>query len=98
MKEICPSIDVITSHEVDPECGEFERTCTTVVNAFLKPMMSSYLKSLIEILRGRGFRGKFYVMQSNGGISTVENAIKKPAAFLESGPAAGAVAAVTTQG
>jgi len=92
IKEECPGIEVIASHEIDPEYKEYERTSTTVVNAFLKPMMSEYLTNLIETLRNEGFNGRFLVMQSSGGISTIDYAIERPAAFIESGPAAGAVA------
>ena len=92
IEEECPNIEVITSHEINPEYKEYERTSTTIVNAFLKPMMSEYLTALLDALRGRGFKGRFFVMQSSGGISTIDYAIKKPAAFVESGPAAGAVA------
>lgn len=92
IKEVCPEIDVITSYEVDPEYKEFERFSTTVFNAFLKPMMSKYLEDLLNALTNKGFNGKLFIMQSNGGVSTVENAIKKPVAFIESGPASGAVA------
>jgi N-methylhydantoinase A len=88
----CPSIEVITSHEIDPEYREYERTSTTIVNAFLKPMMSKYLEDFLSALRRDGFKGKFFVMQSSGGISTIDYAVKKPAAFVESGPAAGAIA------
>ncbi len=88
----CPGVEVVTSHEIDPEYKEYERTSTTIVNAFLKPMMSKYLKDLLTTLRRNGFKGKFFVMQSSGGISTIEYAVKKPAAFVESGPAAGAIA------
>ena len=88
----CPGIEVITSHEIDPEYKEYERTSTTIVNAFLKPMMSKYLEDLLTTLRRDGFKGKFFVMQSSGGISTIDYAVKKPAAFVESGPAAGAIA------
>jgi len=90
--EECPNIEVITSHEIDPEYKEYERTSTTIVNAFLKPMMSKYLEDLLTTLRRDGFKGKFFVMQSSGGISTIDYAVKKPAAFVESGPAAGAIA------
>lgn len=92
IREECPSIEVITSHEIDPEYKEYERTSTTVVNAFLKPMMSEYLRNLVETLKNEGFNGRFLVMQSSGGISTIDYAIERPAAFIESGPAAGAVA------
>ncbi len=92
IKEECPNIEVITSHEINPEYKEYERTSTTIVNAFLKPMMSKYLTTLLSVLRSKGFKGRFFVMQSSGGISTIDYAIKKSAAFVESGPAAGAVA------
>ena len=92
IEDECPNIEVITSHEIDPEYKEYERTSTTIVNAFLKPMMSKYLTALLDALKGRGFKGRFFVMQSSGGISKIDYAIKKPAAFVESGPAAGAVA------
>lgn len=92
LKKLCPNAEIITSHEIDPEYKEFERTSTTVLNAFLKPMMSKYLKSLLDSLQKRGFKGRFFVMQSSGGIATVDVAMNKPVAFVESGPAAGAIA------
>ena len=91
LEELC-KIEVVTSHEVNPEYKEFERTSTTLINAFLKPLMSKYLNELISELRNRGFRGRFYVMQSSGGIANMEMAVEKPAMFIESGPSAGAVA------
>ena len=92
IKNLCPNVDVIASHEIDPEYKEYERTSTTVVNAYLKPLMSKYLKSFISSLKNNGFNGKFYVMQSSGGISNIKYATERPAAFIESGPAAGAIA------
>ncbi|ADC69891.1 5-oxoprolinase (ATP-hydrolyzing) [Methanocaldococcus sp. FS406-22] len=92
IKNLCPNVDVITSHEINPEYKEYERTSTTVVNAYLKPLMSKYLKSFISSLKNNGFNGKFYVMQSSGGISNIKYATERPAAFIESGPAAGAIA------
>ncbi|AEF96043.1 hydantoinase/oxoprolinase family protein [Methanotorris igneus] len=92
IRKLYPDVDVITSHEIDPEYKEYERTSTTVVNAYLKPLMSKYLKNLITSLRNEGFNGKFYIMQSNGGVSNIKYATERPAAFIESGPAAGAIA------
>ncbi len=92
IENLCPNVEVVTSYEINPEYKEYERTSTTVINAALRPLISRYLSSLLSSLKNRGFRGKFLVMQSNGGISNIENAIKRPAAFIESGPAAGAVA------
>lgn len=93
LKEKCPTIDVVLSSRVNPEHKEYERTSTTVVNAFLKKLLSTYLTNLEGELRSKGFKGRLFVMQSSGGVSKVEYAIERPAAFIESGPAAGAVAA-----
>ncbi|BAA80320.2 hydantoin utilization protein A [Aeropyrum pernix K1] len=90
--EACPGAYVVTGHEVDPQPMEYERTSTTVVNAVLKPILSTYLQELHRQLRDRGFKGVLLVMQSNGGVAGVEEAVGRPAAFIESGPSAGAVA------
>ncbi|EHP83725.1 hydantoinase/oxoprolinase N-terminal domain-containing protein [Methanotorris formicicus] len=79
IKKLCPNVDVIASHEIDPEYKEYERTSTTVVNAYLKPLMSKYLKNLITSLRNEGFNGKFYIMQSSGGVSNIKYATERPA-------------------
>jgi N-methylhydantoinase A len=84
-QEVCPQIDTVLSSEVDRQMGEFERTSTTVVNAVLKPVISRYLGKLRPKLE------KLLVMQSSGGFSSPEEAMRFPAAFVESGPAAGAV-------
>jgi|ECHhosMinimDraft_1075155.scaffolds.fasta_scaffold00103_11 N-methylhydantoinase A len=84
-QEVCPQIDTVLSSEVDRQMGEFERTSTTVVNAVLKPVISRYLGKLRPKLE------KLLVMQSSGGFSSPEEAMRFPAAFIESGPAAGAV-------
>jgi N-methylhydantoinase A len=88
----CSEAIVMTSHEVDPEPKEYERTSTALINAILKPILSSYLKRLGHMLDANRFKGKFLVMRSDGGVSDSDIAVKKPAAFIESGPAAGAVA------
>ncbi len=88
----CPGAYVVTGHEVDPQPMEYERTSTALVNAVLKPVLSSYLEEMLVSLRDRGFRGVLLVMQSNGGVASVEEAVDRPAAFIESGPSAGAVA------
>lgn len=92
LEERCPNLDVILSSKVNPEHKEYERTSTTVVNAFLRKLLSTYLTNLERELREKGFEGKLLVMQSSGGVSKVEYAVERPAAFIESGPAAGAVA------
>lgn len=92
LRERCPELDVILSSRVNPEHKEYERTSTTVVNAFLRKLLSTYLTNLERELRSKGFEGRLLVMQSSGGVSKVEYAVERPAAFIESGPAAGAVA------
>jgi N-methylhydantoinase A len=92
IREACPGAEVVLSSEVDPRPGEYERTSTTLVNAVLKPMLGEYIGRLERELRSRGFRGTLLVMKSDGGLATPEEALRTPAAFIESGPAAGVVA------
>ncbi len=93
IREECPQAIVVVSHEVDPRPGEYERTSTAVINALLKPLLARYLTRLSSELALRGFKGKLLVMQSSGGVASLEEACRKPAAFIESGPAAGVIAA-----
>ena len=88
----CPGSTVVAGHEVDPQPMEYERTSTAVVNAVLKPLLSRYIGGLVEELRGRGFSGTLLVMQSSGGVAGPGEVLRVPAAFIESGPSAGAVA------
>ncbi len=92
LKRRCPKLDVVLSSEINPEHKEYERTSTTVVNAFLRKLLSGYLEKLKQNLGRNRFKGELMIMQSNGGVSKSEYAIERPAAFIESGPAAGAVA------
>lgn len=93
-EELLPSdLFVCYSHEVLPEIREYERTSTTVVNSFLGPVMRSYLSGLRERLADIGIGRSFHVMQSAGGRMSVDAAIAKPAYLVESGPAAGVIAA-----
>lgn len=83
---------VSISSEVDREYREFERTSTTVVNAVLAPMTAGYLSGLQASLRRMKVRAPIYVMNSDGGASTVATASARPVMTIESGPAAGVVA------
>jgi len=83
---------VSISSEVDREYREYERTSTTVVNAVLSPLMTGYLSSLSSSLARIGIRSPVYVMNSDGGASTIAFASRHPASVLESGPAAGVIA------
>ena len=86
-----PALAVSVSSEIIPEVREFERTATTVCNAYVQPLMDHYLRQLEQGLVAGGFRGRFYLMQSSGGLATPETARRFPIRFLESGPAGGAL-------
>src|ERR671912_586982 len=93
LAEEVPEVTVSLSSEVSPEIREYERTSTTVANVYVRPLVERYLRRLEERLRNLGFDGSFYVMLSNGGTASVETACRFPVRLLESGPAAGALAA-----
>jgi len=88
-----PDLSVSVSSEVACEVREFERTSTTVANAYLQPLMEGYLDKLESGLQKIGYKGRLFIMMSNGGISTVDTAKQFPVRLIESGPAAGALAA-----
>jgi 5-oxoprolinase (ATP-hydrolysing) len=87
-----PALAVSASSEVVPEIREFERTSTTVCNAYVQPLVDRYLARLEAELQRRGFQGRFYLMQSSGGLCGPEVARRFPVRLLESGPAGGAIA------
>ncbi len=93
LAEEAPGVAVSLSSEVSPEIREYERTSTTIANVYVRPLVERYLNRLEERLRHLGFDGSFYVMLSNGGTASVETACRFPVRLLESGPAAGALAA-----
>jgi N-methylhydantoinase A len=84
-----PGVAVSVSHEVSPKFREYERTNTTVANAYVRRIVDRYLASLTKALEGRGFQSSLYIMQSNGGLVTPELAQAFPVRIVESGPAAG---------
>ena len=84
-----PGASVSASHRITQEWREYERTSTTVVNAYVQPSMDRYLGEFGRGLRGRGFTGQLLVTQSNGGAFSLEAARSKPVHTIESGPAAG---------
>ena len=83
---------VTRSSEILPEIREYERTSTTVVNAYVGPAITRYLGSLVDRLRAAGIEARLDVMQSSGGTLTPETAARRPAHLIESGPAAGVMA------
>ncbi|HKQ64408.1 MAG TPA: hydantoinase/oxoprolinase family protein, partial [Methylomirabilota bacterium] len=82
-------VSVSASHRITQEWREYERTSTTVVNAYVQPIMDRYLGEFGRGLGGRGFAGQLLVTQSNGGAFSLEAARSKPVHTIESGPAAG---------
>jgi N-methylhydantoinase A len=86
------------SHEVMPAAPEFERTSTTLVNAYVAPKIARYLDRLVDRLRAAGYRHDLLVMQSNGGIMTPEYIRHRPVTVLSSGPTGGVIAACTVAG
>ncbi|MCX6649101.1 MAG: hydantoinase/oxoprolinase family protein [Candidatus Bathyarchaeota archaeon] len=92
-KERNTSPYLTASSHISNEYREYERTSTAVVNAALMPIIHKYLTQLESDLHSLGVGAPLYVMQSNGGLSTVANVSEKPATIVESGPAAGVIAA-----
>lgn len=86
------SVYVTCSADILPEIREYERTSTAVVNAYVGPIVRNYLSALARDVRAVGVKGALQIMQSNGGVMTVESAERKPAYLTESGPAAGVIA------
>lgn len=86
-----PGLPVCISYEVLPEIKEYERTSTTVINAYLLPIVSKYLESLHTEFDKSGIAGPLLLMQSNGGLMTAEAAQRLPCNIVESGPAGGVV-------
>lgn len=91
--QVAPQIRVSLSSDVVAEIREFQRTSTTVANVYVQERVAGYLKELKQRLDRLGFVGSFFVMLSSGGIATSETAARFPVRLLESGPAAGALAA-----
>ena len=93
IRERLPEIYLTVSSEVLPEIREFERTSTTVANAYVMPILDRYLSSLETGLGAFGIRAPLLTMQSNGGVMTASRARARPVQLIESGPAAGVIAA-----
>jgi N-methylhydantoinase A len=89
-----PHLFVTTSHSVNPEIFEYERSSTTAINALLGPKCEKYLSSLDGRIYQEGILSGIYLMQSNGGLTRPNEAAQKPVTLLESGPAGGVTGAV----
>ena len=88
-----PGMRVSISSDVVPEIREFERTSTTIANVYVQARVERYLRELEARLGRMDVPGKLFLMLSSGGIATVDTAVRYPVRLLESGPAAGALAA-----
>ena len=93
VRELWPNPHVTASSEILPEIREFERFSTTALNAFLQPELSGYIQRLEAAMHTAGFAGEFMIVQSNGGVMSVDTACKLPVRTALSGPAAGVIAA-----
>ena len=91
--EVFPDAIVSLSSEVAPEFREYFRASTTVINACIRPIVAHYLRSIEDRLREKGIAAELLVMQSSGGVFTFASASEKPVFMVESGPAAGVIAA-----
>jgi N-methylhydantoinase A len=92
LKEIWPNEHITSSSDILPEIREFERCSTAALNAYLQPPIGDYLKLLEDGLREGGFDGEVLIVQSNGGVMSVETARSFPVRTALSGPAAGVIA------
>jgi N-methylhydantoinase A len=91
LRERLPEVAVSISSEVSPQMREYERFNTVVANAYIKPLMASYLGRLEERLKSEGVGCRVFLMHSGGGIISIQNAADFPVRLVESGPAGGAV-------
>ncbi|GLH81785.1 methylhydantoinase [Bradyrhizobium sp. SSBR45G] len=91
LSEELPGISITISSAVCPEIREYERTSTAVANAYVQPLMDSYLARMEQALRIEQFRGAIYLVTSGGGVTSIATARRFPVRLVESGPAGGAI-------
>jgi N-methylhydantoinase A len=94
LQEIAPHVYVSLSSRILPELKEYERTSTTVINAYIRPVIEGYLQSLEGHLQTLGIASPLLIMQSNGGLMPSATAREMPMHIIESGPAAGVTGAL----
>ncbi len=88
-----PRLSITLSSEVCPEIREFDRACTALANAYIKPLMARYLGDLSLALADEGIDGPLFIVTSGGGMTTLDTATRFPIRLVESGPSGGAVLA-----
>ena len=89
LRERAPALPVSLSSKISPKFREYERTSTTVANAYVRPIVGRYVERLGDALAERGFRNDMFIMQSAGGLVSPAIAAEEPVRIVESGPAAG---------
>lgn len=93
VRTLYPALDVSVSSEIVQEYREYERTSTTVLDAYIRPVFGRYIERLEQALVERGFAGRFLIMRSGGGAMTADQARRSPTHTIMSGPAGGIVGA-----
>jgi N-methylhydantoinase A len=96
LSELCPGLSVSLSSQVSPEAREYERTSTTIANAYVQPLMSGYLRRLERAFADLGYRRPIHLMTSGGSLASLDTAARFPVRLIESGPAGGAILAGRT--
>jgi N-methylhydantoinase A len=91
VRDALPDVAISVSSEILPEIKEYPRTSTTVINAYVQPIVRAYISALDARLRALGIEAPLQLMQSNGGLASIAFASESPAHIIESGPAAGVV-------
>src|SRR5262249_6245657 len=91
LRRMLDGVYVSLSHEIVREYREYERTSTTVMNAYIGPKTSEYVGRMSNRLGEDGFKGRFLIMQSSGGVMSPEQAKTLPVAMMESGPVGGVI-------
>lgn len=95
LRKLFPGLYIAASTEISREWREYERTATTVVNSYLAPYVTTFLRDLEAGLQTEGFGGRLFFTQSQGGLMEIDRAMSQPIHLLESGPAAGVRASET---
>jgi N-methylhydantoinase A len=93
LKELLPDVFVTRGTELSREWYEYERTATAAANAYVGPQVAGYVRELDHRLRDEGFKGRFFLMGSSGGMLGIDSVLEAPIALVESGPVGGSIGA-----
>jgi len=93
LARLMPGLEITLSSVLVPEIREYERTSTTIVNAYVQPLVARYLRNMEGQLKERGIKRPPYLMLSGGGLASIADSVEAPVNLIESGPAGGAIAA-----